>query len=264
MVVRKRPPVIGHIHVPKCAGTSFRRLLEGHFGSRHLNLYVNDTFYVYSNEALVDFLQDDEVRAFSSHHVLRFPPQVAGRDLHYVTFLRNPIQQVISYIPHVKKYYSAITSESLLQALPPDAPRLSSREFAKWVLAQNRDIPFRENYTVNFFTRHAEGGPGDRLTAAKSVLEGFFFVGIAERMEESIRRLQTLAEEAGLDFPMNSITTENSSNEYRDDLTWICASDEVGSLLLRSVDMDMKLYDWAVRRFDENDQEREIIPAAGA
>jgi hypothetical protein len=252
MVYNESPPIIGHIHVPKCAGTSFRRLLEAHFGSRHLSLYVNDTYYVYSDEALADcFQQNSEVRAFSSHHVRQFPPQLGGRAVEYVTFLRNPIEQVISYITHVKKYYDSITSESLLQALPPDAPRLSSREFARWVLMQNRDIPFRENYTVNFFTRQALDRPVDRLTAAKAMLGNFLFIGIAERMDESMHRLQTLAQTMGLDFPMNSITIENSSNEYRDDLTWIHARDEVGSLLLQSVDKDMQLYDWAVRRFDE-------------
>jgi hypothetical protein len=259
-------PMIGHIHIPKCAGTAFRRLLERYFGPRHLSLYVDDTYYVYSNEDLARcFLEHSEVRAFSSHHMQRFPPQLGGRDLYYVTFLRNPIQQFISYNTHVKKYYGAITSESLLQALPPEAPRLTSREFARWILTHDRKIPFRENYTVNFFTRHALDAPADRLTAAKSFLGGFFFVGIAERMDESIRRLQTLTKEAALDFPMNSITIENSSNEYRDDLTWINARDEVGSLLLRSVEEDMKLYHWAVCRFDEdNDQTRGIIPTGDA
>jgi hypothetical protein len=123
----------------------------------------------------------------------------------YVTFLRDPIQQFVSYMTHVKKHYSAITSKSLLEAVPPDAPRLALREFAKWLLTQDRDIPFRENHNVNFFSRHSAPAAPDRLEAAKAALDGFFFVGITERMEDSMRKLRALTREAGLDFPPGPI-----------------------------------------------------------
>jgi hypothetical protein len=166
----------------------------------------------------------------------------------YVTFLRDPIQQFVSYMTHVKKHYSAITSKSLLEAVPPDAPRLALREFAKWLLTQDRDIPFRENHNVNFFSRHSAPAAPDRLEAAKAALDGFFFVGITERMEDSMRKLRALTREAGLDFPPGPIPVENTSAEYRDDLSWINPDDEVGSLLLRSVEKDRQLYDWAAAR----------------
>jgi hypothetical protein len=41
---------------------------------------------------------------------------------------------------------------------------------------------------------------------------------------------------------------ENTSADYRDDLSWINPDDEVGSLLLRSVEKDRQLYDWAASR----------------
>jgi hypothetical protein len=249
---REATPVLAHIHVPKCAGTSFRVLLETFFGPRHLGLYVNDTYFVYGDDALRSYLlHDPEIWGFSSHHVRVFPRWLAGRELLYVTFLRDPIQQFVSYMTHIKKHYSGITSESLLKAVPPDAPQRTLREFARWLLTQDRDIPFRENHNVNFFARHSAPAAPDRLEAAKAALDRFFFVGITERMEESMCKLRALTREAGLDFPPGPIPVENTSADYRDDLGWINPDDEVGSLLLRSVEKDRQLYDWAAARVNE-------------
>jgi hypothetical protein len=244
-------PVLAHIHLPKCAGTSFRVALERHFGPGHLSLYVNDTYFIYGDDALRSYLiRDPATRAFSSHHVREFPRWLAGREILYVTFLRDPIQQFVSYMTHIKKHYAAITSKSLLEATPPDAPVLPLREFARWLLSQDRDIPFRENHNVNFFARHSAPAAPDRLAAAKAALEGFFFVGITERMEESMGRLRALADAAGLEFPPDPLPVENTSADYRDDLSWINPGDEVGSLLLRSVEKDQKLYDWVMAKMD--------------
>jgi len=243
-------PLLAHIHVPKCAGTSFRMLLERYFGPRHMRLYIDDTYFVYGEDTLRHILLSDPPRALSSHHVRSFPRWLAGREMLYVTFLRDPIEQFVSYMTHIRKHYAGLTSQSLLASVPPDAPRLTLREFARWLLTQERDIPFRENHNVNFFARHSAPLAAGRLQAAKAALAGFFFVGIAGRMEESVCRLRTLAQSIGLDFPPDPISVENTSGEYRDDLAWIHPGDEVGAMLLRSVAEDRQLYDWAVARLE--------------
>ncbi len=163
-------PLLAHIHVPKCAGTSFRVLLERYFGPRHVRLYMDDTYFVYGEEALRNcLLRDPLPRAFSSHHVRTFPSRLGGREMLYVTFLRDPVEQFVSYMTHVRKHYSGITSRTLLESLPPNAPQLTLREFAHWLLTQDRDIPFRENHNgVNFFARHSAPAEADRLEAAKA------------------------------------------------------------------------------------------------
>jgi sulfotransferase famil protein len=248
---RNPTPVLAHVHVPKCAGTSFRVLQERYFGARHLSLYIDDTYFLFTQEALRGYLlQNPEAQGFSSHHVRVFPQWLAGREVLYVTFLRDPIQQFVSYMTHIKKHYATITAKSLLEAVPPDTPHLTLREFARWLLIQDRDIPFRENHNVNFFARHSAPRAEDRLAAAKAALETFFFVGITERMEESMGKLRALARKADLEFPPGSVPVENTSADYRDDLSWINPDDEVGSLLLGSVEKDRQLYDWAVARLD--------------
>jgi hypothetical protein len=242
-------PVLAHIHVPKCAGTAFRVLLERYFGPRHMRLYIDDTYFVYSEDALRNcLLRDPPPCAFSSHHVRTFPRRLAGREMLYLTFLRDPVQQFVSYMTHIQKHYAGITSPTLLEAVPPDAPRLTLREFARWLVTQDRDIPFRENHNVNFFARHSAPPGADRLEAAKVALSGFFFVGISDRMDESMGKLRSLAQAAGLDFPPDPVPMMNTSGEFRDDLSWIDPADEVGAMLLRSVEQDRRLYEWAAAR----------------
>jgi O-methyltransferase len=247
--------LLAHIHLRKCGGTSFAQLLDSHFGPRHLRLYPDDVYFVYTVEGLEERLrQAPGVQAFSSHHVRRFPRQLADRPARYVTFLRDPVEQFVSHMTHVQKHYAELTHESLLQSLPPDAPQLTLREFARWILTQDRDILFRENYTVNFLTRYnfpADAGT-DRLSLAKAALEDFFFVGITGRMDECVRKLRRLAEFEGMEFPSKPIGVINASRDYRDDLSWIHKEDEVGAMLLESVREDRQLYDWAVQRLDED------------
>jgi hypothetical protein len=250
-------PLLAHIHVPKCAGTAFRVLLERYFGPRHMRLYIDDTYFVYSEDALQNcLLRDPPPCAFSSHHVRTFPRRLAGREMLYVTFLRDPVQQFVSYMTHIQKHYAGITSQTLREAVPPDAPRLTLREFARWLLTQDRDVPFRENHNINFFARHSAAPGADRLEAAKVALSGFFFIGISDRMDESMDKLRALAQAAGLDFPPDPVPMVNTSSEFRDDLSWIDPADEVGSMLLRSVAQDRQLYDWAMTRLDQSPKNR--------
>lgn len=260
----KRPlrnPVIAHIHVPKCAGTSVRKLLGDHFGPAHAHLYVEDTFFVYSEPQLTACLSDPSVRAFSSHFVRTFPESLAGRDMLYLTFLRNPVEQFVSYLTYVRQVFHEIRDANLLSCLPSGLPSLTVRQATHWILSRQHHVNFRENYTTNFFARfpfHARYGNSKsesfyrerRLELAKRILNDFFFVGISEQMERSVASLQLLARQHQFDFPQGTVTIENSSHEGRSDLAWIHKDDEVGSLLLRSIREDQQLYTWALDRFN--------------
>jgi hypothetical protein len=241
-------PILAHIHLRKCGGTSFAQLLERHFGPRHVSLYADDIYFAYSAEELERALsQTPDVAAFSSHHVRVFPPVLLGRPVLYVTFLRDPVRQFVSHMTHVRKHYAELTDPSLVRSLPPDAPELSLREFARWLLTHEKDIYFRENYDIDFFTRY-NPGPRSRVSRAKSILTEFFFVGITERMDESMRSLRRLAEARGLDFPSEPLRVVNASSEPGDDLDWIHPQDEVGAMLLDSVCEDRELYRWVLAR----------------
>jgi hypothetical protein len=181
----------------------------------------------------------------------------------YFTVLRDPLQQFISYLTFVKKMHKTLTDPNLLACLPPDPCSLSSREFALWLISQDRDnVPFRENYTVNHLARQTyislqdPGVPFDdvayravRLTLAKAVLEQFMAVGLTEQMDESLADVRMIARLQGLELPSDGVCEENVSNGLRDDLSWIHPADEVGAMLLRSIEEDRLLYDWAAARY---------------
>src|SRR5271166_1497633 len=252
-------PVIAHIHVPKCGGTAFRKFLIQHYGAAHLALYVPDTYFVYPQGQIAEYLRDKSVRGFSSHFVRTFPDRIVGRDIVYITFLRNPVDQFISYITHIKKHFATIPDKPLLSALPPDPTKMSVREIARWILTCDREVNFHENYTVNFFARYSMPGVTGpfrkdkayvkhRLSAASRILDRFFFVGIAEQMDLSVAILRTLMSKSKLDLPQGEVPIDNTSFEFRDDLSWIHHDDVVGRLLLNSVREDQMLYQRAMER----------------
>lgn len=249
-------PVILHIHVPKCGGTAFRNFLKDHYGSAHHSLYPSAKGFIYTEKELVRSLADRNIRSISTHLVRTFPERLAERDLLYITFLRNPIDQFISYITYVKKNFQDLRHDQPLMAcFPPDVTSLSIREIAHWILTRDVEVNFQENFTVNFFSRYTlcDSPNGldiaqyrkQRLATAKKVLEGFLFVGLADDMNRSISLLRKRIEAANLLFPSGEVPFENMSLDFREDLSWINSDDEVGSLLLGSVREDQQLYDWA-------------------
>lgn len=258
--------VIAHIHVPKCGGTGFRMFLIQHFGPAHLALYVPDTFYVYPEADLAAILSDRTIRGFSSHFVRTFPEKIAGRDVLYVTFLRNPVDQFVSYITYIKKNFSNIQNDStLIASLPPDPTSMSVRQIARWILTCDQEVNFKENFTVNFFSRYSlpgETGPFRmnpyylkyRLANAQRLLRRYFFVGVSDQMDRSIAVLRQLVKRSGLDFPKGDVPLENTSFDFRDDLSWITTDDEVGSSLLSSMREDQQLYNYAVKRLNTLEQ----------
>jgi hypothetical protein len=251
-----RHPVLGHIHVPKTAGSSVRQVLDDRFKTAHLHLYQgHGTSFVYDNEVLSLLFANTSHKAFSSHFVRRFPPLLAGRPAHYITFLRHPVQQFLSYIAYTRKYHSVISDSDLLSHLPPHMPDLSIRECARWIL--NEPVEgfrnFKENYTTNFFARYelldCKGLVYDspsyrerRLAAAERVLENFLLVGISEHLDESWSILRQHAAAAGIQLPDVRIPVKNVTPRDRDAADWVHPDDEVGHQVLASVEVDMQLY----------------------
>jgi hypothetical protein len=262
--IESRSPVLVHVHVPKTGGVSVLSLLK-QGGRAHLNLYVNNTHFIYSQELLAQtVLADHAIRSLSSHFVLTFPPYLGGRRVLYFTILRDPVEQFVSYLTFIQKMYYDLNDPNLNACLPPDPPSLGLRDFARWVLTEDRDeVPFHENYTVNFLARHSylalqgtearfdrSAYRAARLTLAQTLLDQFVYVGLTERLAESIEGLRQIAAHLGIELPPGPVGRENVSCQLRDDLSWIDPSDEVGAMLLRSVEEDRRLYEWTAERFE--------------
>ena len=256
--VESNSPILIHIHVPKCGGTSFRSLLANQLSSRHLSLYVDNTHYVYPEAYLDQLVRSASILSVSSHFIRTFPPTLGGRRAHYVTFLRHPISHFLSYRNYVCKAFPAITDTALLESLPPKANELTSREFARWVLTESPvNAPFRESYTTNFLAREVfratssdnAGYRASRLSLAKEALQQFLFVGLTEELGASIPTLVEMASKNGIKLHPDRVGFENCSHEFSDDTSWVDPQDEVGRLLFASIEEDLQLYRWARSRF---------------
>lgn len=103
--------MIVFVHIPKTGGTSIRTAAEAYFGEEHvLNDYgpdaprtspvVRELLYERDDiEALVQHIQRSNIEFLSGHFKLdRYKPHLPTA--HFVTWLRNPIDRVVSLHAH--------------------------------------------------------------------------------------------------------------------------------------------------------------------
>jgi hypothetical protein len=266
-------PLLVFVHQPKTGGTSFRHALSRFSPERHLDLYVDDTDFVYSPAELAHiFAARPEVVSVSSHFVRVFPPIIGDRECHYVTVLRDPRQQFMSYIRYMKKTYENLRDPAMLRYLPMNVARSRARDMAAWLVTQPSHVPFAENYATNYFSWYPwaianlglksslpsmsactseqwESYRSCRLKMAKQTLGKFFFVGIQEHLGVGTRELRRRCKQAGLPVvPAVHLQRENTTDEIHEDSSWLHSADEVGAKVIASQTEDAALYEWALQR----------------
>ncbi len=258
-------PVLVHVHIPKCAGSTFKRILSLTFGDRHHNVYSEDPFFVLEpNEVIRTLQKQPNIVSIASHSIRAFPSLLGNRVPLYVTFLRDPLAQFLSYITFLKKNQPHLTITHK-QYVPPDCSLMSIRDIAEWLVTNEQDVPFKSNYTVNFLaeatfrndlnavSKRLNGNVdfaramktllgGIALELAIEVLERFFFVGLVEEMERSISLLSVKLNAYGLALNCEGFQRENVSGQFLDDVQWLNERDRVGRIVLNSLEKDFHLY----------------------
>jgi len=264
----KLRPLLVHVHLPKCAGTSFLKVLRASFGKRHIDHYPEGSSHLFTREEWWRFvIENPKAVSFSSHSLRVFPPILADRQPLYVAFLRNPLQRYVSHLTYSKKCFYTFP-ETLRAHLPPDCPDMSLREIAAWLLENQLSSVYRNMLAANFLAEqtwldrvgammHAgaqwlDEGPilsagfdQAKLALATATLEEFFFVGIVEEMDASLDLLKRKLEPYGMKLKIAGTPVENVSSELIDDLTWLTPTDSVGAVILSQLETDIRLY----RRF---------------
>lgn len=199
-------------HIEKTAGTSFKTLLRSNYG----------VFVVEANKVKKEvFNQEDfefasqvffKIKAISGHN-LPPPTELNIKDQIPVTFLRNPVARCVSH------YQDRVLRNSL------------TLNFEEWI-----GMPENQNFMVQ-----AISGSND-LSKAKSILKNdYFFVGITERFEESIRLLKNQFDEPLKLYYNRRITA--SSNEIKNK---ILADESSLALLNKYNALDLELYNYAM------------------
>lgn len=258
-------PVIVHVHMLKCAGWSVKRLLELSFGDRHFEMYDYDPGFVLEPDEITRLLRaQPSIASISSHGIRLFPPMLGSRIPLYVTFLRDPADQFVSYIKFVKNNWAKLSDEHR-RRLPPNGDVLPARDLAHWLVTSGDEALFNRDYVVGYMTEvllrdevrrlaHHVGNHSDlagvlrslyeriAVELAISVLEDFFFVGIVEEMETSMALFRERLEPYGFELDISDYRRENVSPPVAGGTEWLRQDDAVGGLVLQSLRKDYQLY----------------------
>ncbi len=151
-----RRRLVVSVHIPKCAGTSFRHILDGIYGPRLWHNYGT----IFSQDQARPELIPVQTEIIHGHFLAdAFDALFPGRQL--ITWVRHPVERLVSRYRHCLG--SPDLRDDCCRALHEG--KLSLRQFADLEWMRNEATRYRANKPV-----------GD-----------FAFVGIAEQFEESLR-----------------------------------------------------------------------------
>jgi hypothetical protein len=215
------------IHIEKTAGTSLTAWLDDFFDQGAI---CPDQVH----EALVERAKTTDLRQYRlirGHFFLGWFREFEYDDgrSSYITFLREPVERQISFYNHW------MYDRSVRDALNP---------LLHWQNIQTTRLS-------PLSLRHGYASMREHLDAAKEALESFFFVGLQERLDDSVRALAALlGAPACNSLPALNLTSKNAETMR---IRSVSASDLSQTLLdeIRSNNWaDIELYGHALSLFE--------------
>jgi hypothetical protein len=160
------------LHIPKTGGTSFRSVVEQIYpNGRCMSVYSLETAALEEARARVGETSAVYGHLFYGIH------KILGVGPRYVTFVRDPVERVISFYRHQARddhseYFEAIADGmTLLDLLESDTCHQINNHMVRIVSGYEGSEPFQDDQV---------------LRRAVANLEDFECLGIAERMNESV------------------------------------------------------------------------------
>jgi hypothetical protein len=176
--------MIVSIHVPKCAGTSFRRILTEICGAR---IWFNYGTIFSRDQARAELVPPGT--RFIHGHFLADAFDGLFPDRRLLTWVRHPVDRLVSNYHHFLR--SPDMRDDCCRAL--HERRLSLRQFA--------DLEWMQNETSRYLANKPVGD--------------FSFVGIAERFDESVGRFcQAFGFRSPARIPRENLNPERKGERY--------------------------------------------------
>jgi len=179
-------------HIPKTGGMTFRTILERHYAAGGL-LKIGEEDYQASVDAIKDMDEQskDQISCISGHIPFGIHRYFPGRNVRYVSFVRDPVSRTIS------EFFYFINRPNIL-------PLIGVEENTKLDFEQFMEL-HEERRLFNIQTRVLGGFnnmlehvlspypalPTDAATQLEEIIDHYYVcVGVVERFDESMLAIQ--------------------------------------------------------------------------
>ena len=136
-MIMKREFVFFHIHIPKCAGTTFQGILKRNFNRPKAYYRENPiVLYDYKSKAIEMAIQRNQfLEAFSSHNTsIDLPFYLDNPKVKAITFVRDPVERFISHYYYRQKRLKLKNAKHFL----PETAGMSLDEYIDYALIQGK------------------------------------------------------------------------------------------------------------------------------
>ncbi|WP_169727814.1 sulfotransferase family 2 domain-containing protein [Desulfovibrio inopinatus] len=175
------------LHIPRTAGTTLNSILKNNFEEHEiLSIYREDD---YKQKRILSAEERDQLKLIQGHLFLQSytPPTIYSIPVNVFTFLRDPVQRLISEYVFLKTW----PNNHLYRYLNENGVT-----FSDYITSDSKMLRYRGK---NFMTRMISGEdfdltkfPHEPLRIAKeNITTRFGFVGIQERFNESLLLLKS-------------------------------------------------------------------------
>ena len=176
------PPVLIFLHLPKCGGTTLNRLIEWEYPLDRV-FSVDPSFFRWSHRRVSRWPRTrlDRMQVFKGHMPFGLHERLS-RPATYITFLREPVERVISEY-YFAKHHRLHPQHRQMQTLtlPEYALQTPHHNMQTKLIAGHGDFP-------DFLAGDCDEQVLE--TACRNLAQHFSFAGLTERFDEGLAKLK--------------------------------------------------------------------------
>ena len=216
------------LHIPKTAGTTFRKLLETHFLQAHIypnrfQLWMNDNKYYKQKHLIENRVDILNTTLISGHYNIHLLPHLK-KEVRAIAFVREPRARVISHIKHI------LLKDPVFKNADPNL-----------VVEKRVEILAKQQVRMMGYNIRKE----NNLDQALANLDKIEVIGLTEKFEQSIDMIN---KKFGwqLDYKM-----EKANQSITPDFE---LSAESEARLAENIKEEQMLYDACLKKFEKQKQ----------